>query len=227
MSVIESWLPAFIAADKFFTPCATCSAHHSAREATLNFWDINRQQELCSICLHDYPRENVVQVRGDLRPTWWTDRTSVMFMRRDVVFALWSCALCVQVRRSSYHDVVKVSDFAKLADITNIQSYVINGSKVVFLKRRPQPRPPKGAVGASQCVMCARHLQDVNLYCSLQCKLDGEMGCKPTAVKVSSIGHEPVVGDSSRTGPETPHLLPTSRHTQYSSSSDSDYAYVL
>ena len=51
------------------------------------------------------------------------------------------------VRRSSYHDVVKIADMQKICSVQHVQSYVINGSKVFFLKRRPQPRPPKGAVG--------------------------------------------------------------------------------
>jgi hypothetical protein len=79
----------------------------------------------------------------------------------------------LQVRRSSYHDVVKVADVARVADVGGVQPYVINGSKVLFLRRRPQPRPPKGAAGASQCAACARHLQDVSRFCSLECKLDG------------------------------------------------------
>eukprot|EP00889_Picochlorum_renovo_P004372 jgi/Picre1/31402/NNA_006754.t1 len=48
------------------------------------------------------------------------------------------CSICLQkeprenvlqVRRSSYHDVVKVADIVRMADISHIQSYVINGSK--------------------------------------------------------------------------------------------------
>lgn len=73
----------------------------------------------------------------------------------------WPClaVLPMQVRRSSYHDVVRQQDIAKLADVSGIQSYTINGARVLFLRRRPQPRPPKGAVGASQCTVCSRHLQ--------------------------------------------------------------------
>ena len=68
MSCATSWLPAFVAADRFFTPCTKCSLHHSAREATLNYWDMEGQQELCSVCLSDSPRENVIQV-------WWQTPT--------------------------------------------------------------------------------------------------------------------------------------------------------
>lgn len=62
MSCTGSWLPAFVAANRFFTPCAKCSVHHSSREATLNFWDVVEQHELCSVCVTDSPRENVIQV---------------------------------------------------------------------------------------------------------------------------------------------------------------------
>lgn len=119
-----------------------------------------------------------------------------------------------QVRRSSYHDVVRLQDISKLADVSGecapdvgqrarrrgraggvhacaarpaarpsahplqstlfqprcrfpaagIQSYTINGARVLFLRRRPQPRPPKGAVGASQCTICSRHLQACEMH---------------------------------------------------------------
>ncbi len=96
--------------------------------------------------------------------------------------------------------------------MNHVQNYVINGSKVFFLKRRPQPRPPKGAVGASQCIVCCRHLQDVNLYCSMQCMLDGESG----AVNV----------DDSHFNPETPLARSNIRvfnQAANSSGSDSEY----
>lgn len=62
MSQRTDWLPAFVAADRFFAPCSKCASQHSAREATINFWDIEAQEELCSVCLNDFPRENVIQV---------------------------------------------------------------------------------------------------------------------------------------------------------------------
>lgn len=133
-----------------------------------------------------------------------------------------------QVRRSSYHDVVKVCDITRLADISGIQSYVINGSKVLFLRRRPQPRPPKGAVGASQCVVCSRHLQDVSLYCSLQCKLDSQAGVKNVSLRsippykgVSTMADSRSSGSGSG-GPETPsHLMALRTLNDLGSDSDS------
>lgn len=58
----EGWLPALVNSQSFFTPCTRCSGHHSARESSLNFWDIDNKEELCSICLQNDPRENVLQV---------------------------------------------------------------------------------------------------------------------------------------------------------------------
>jgi PLATZ transcription factor len=58
-------------------------------------------------------------------------------------------------------DVVKVSEMAKLEPglTEGIQPYVINQAKVLFLKMRPQPRPPKGSGSISHCRHCARNLQ--------------------------------------------------------------------
>ena len=130
----------------------------------------------------------------------------------------------MQVRRSSYHDVVKVADMGRLADISGIQSYVINGSKVLFLRRRPQPRPPKGAVGASMCTVCTRHLQDVSLYCSIQCKLDSHAGVKHVSLKNLNTGTDSG-SSATRVGPETPHGLHL-RALLDGSDSDSGYVFI-
>ncbi|KAK9818149.1 hypothetical protein WJX72_007831 [[Myrmecia] bisecta] len=109
---------------------------------------------------------------------------------------------CLQIRRSSYHDVLKTQDISRLVDISGVQTYVINQSRVIFIKRRPQPRPVKGAPGMSQCTMCARHLQDVNLFCSLQCKLDvaSDVDVELSSPAVSS----PCSSSISQSPPRTP-----------------------
>lgn len=81
----------------------------------------------------------------------------------------------LQIRRSTYHEVVKAADVSRLADVSGIQHYVINGAKVLFLRPRPQPRPPKGVVAPARCAVDGRQLMDAHSsYCSLRCKLEVE-----------------------------------------------------
>ncbi|KAJ7548205.1 hypothetical protein O6H91_07G002700 [Diphasiastrum complanatum] len=79
--------------------------------------------------------------------------------------------MTLQVRRASHVNAVRINDIHKLIDVSDIQSYVINSAKIVFLLSRPQQKLVKGA--RHWCTSCGRTIADPVMYCSIGCKLAG------------------------------------------------------
>lgn len=82
----------------------------------------------------------------------------------------------MQIRRSSYQNVVRVKDIQNELDISGIQSYIINKSKVVFLNKKGFDVHMNKGTGKSckhsfLCNVCGRNISNSTNFCSLGCKV--------------------------------------------------------
>lgn len=153
------WLKPMLRAD-YFVPCPL---HFDANKSECNLFCLDCMgNSFCSYCLIHHKDHRVLQV-WELTENWMA-----LEFELDLNLNL-NLIGCLQIRRSSYHNVVRVNEIQKYIDISGIQTYVINSAKIVFLNERPQPRPGKGVTYT--CEICARGLPDSFRFCSLGCKV--------------------------------------------------------
>jgi hypothetical protein len=158
------WLIPMLRAS-YFIPCAV---HGESNKSECNMFCLDCMgNAFCSYCLIYHRDHRVVQV---CRPC-----LHIIFDLFDWLIDLligwqpgWMLGL-LQIRRSSYHNVVRVNEIQKYIDISCVQTYIINSAKIVFLNERPQPRPGKGVTNT--CEICCRSLLDSFRFCSLGCKV--------------------------------------------------------
>ncbi|KAJ4776840.1 PLATZ transcription factor family protein [Rhynchospora pubera] len=78
----------------------------------------------------------------------------------------------VQIRKSSYYDVVRICDVSKFIDVSDVQPYIVNGATIVFLEERLKPRFKEEGVKYT-CKTCHGKLPEPFQFCSLRCKRKG------------------------------------------------------
>ncbi|CAL0321956.1 unnamed protein product [Lupinus luteus] len=89
----------------------------------------------------------------------------------------------MQIRRSSYQECVRVGDIEKALEIDGVQTFVINGAKVIFLNKRgrciSQTKNTGGGnlrnnfcKNTAECMTCERTLLEPFCFCSIECKFE-------------------------------------------------------
>lgn len=187
LNYVPSWLPGFVQPE-YFTEC-TEHIHHNAK---------SRAADQSSTKKGD---RNYYCVDCGKGPLCETGRQVEHGGHR-----------VLQVRKASHTDAIRVNDIAKLLDIEHIQTYTINGAKIVFLPSRPQAKPAKGS--PRYCEICNRSLQDLVRFCSLSCKMkaiinrpgDASVILASGAEAVHCSGSEELIGNAVGLGPASPPL---------------------
>ncbi|CAM0903088.1 unnamed protein product [Alopecurus aequalis] len=161
------WLKPLLATSFF----GQCKMHADAHKCECNMYCLDCiNGALCSQCLAYHHGHHAIQV------TLPAISSSSHWIHPSLLLSLTGTkeGVPLSIRRSSYHDVIRVSEIQKVLDITGVQTYIINSARVVFLNERPQPRPGKGVTNT--CEVCERSLLDTFRFCSLGCKIVGTSG---------------------------------------------------
>lgn len=126
--------------EDFFGHCPVHAAH-PPRECQLNFFDLSTHTPCCALCVAAQPLDTYIQAsqqgraqrqrpaarRGGAAPAAPGQlppriaRNLRPQLARPVSSPAFACPPGAQVRRSSYHDVVKVQDISRFADISGVQ----------------------------------------------------------------------------------------------------------
>lgn len=95
----RAWQHALVTCPWLFKPCPSCCRTHTGREVLMTYFDPSQPaaRGMCGFCPDRVAR--AAAAPGGL----------------------------LQIRRSTYHEVVKAADLGRLADVSGIQHYVING----------------------------------------------------------------------------------------------------
>jgi hypothetical protein len=161
--LVPPWLEPLLTTSFF----SVCRLHGDAARSECNMFclDCNGADAFCFYCRSSRHKDHQVIQVGTFPSLIDSYINSFLFLIPHFNILL----LFLQIRRSSYHDVVRVSEIQKVLDISGVQTYVINSARVLFLNERPQPKAAKGV--AHICEICGRSLLDPFRFCSLGCKV--------------------------------------------------------
>ncbi|KAG7590362.1 hypothetical protein ISN44_As07g025350 [Arabidopsis suecica] len=157
------WLIPMLKAN-YFVPC---SIHAASNKSECNMFCLDcNSHAFCSYCVLNHRNHRVLQVLSSTSNHFCLSLLPIHITE----LSKWDFHY-LQIRRSSYHNVVRVNEIQKFIDISCVQTYIINSARIVFLNERPQPRIGKGVTNT--CEICCRSLLDSFRFCSLGCKLGG------------------------------------------------------
>ncbi|CAI5457670.1 unnamed protein product [Closterium sp. Yama58-4] len=203
-SRVPAWLPRLLRG-RYFT---SCPRHAGASRAERNYFCVTCSGEsLCTACIAEQHSNNSSHNSGHHNHSGGGSVHSGGESTKPHNI--------LQIRRSSYHECVRINELTKILDLSHIQVYVINSAKIVFLNGRPQARPVKGA--PFYCETCERMLLDASRFCSLGCKLaavpkDSTLSFVPRVAPASGGNGAGCNGANaskraSATGPATSHRV--------------------